>query len=68
MRAGDRSSALGWLGLTILLGVLFEFAQFKEYMLAPFSMADGAFGRRFFLLTGFHGAHVMGGMSFLVLN
>ena len=51
-----------------MLGVLFEFAQFKEYMLAPFSMADGAFGRRFFLLTGFHGAHVMGGMSFLVLN
>ena len=68
LRAGDRSSALGWLGLTILLGILFEIAQFKEYMLAPFSMADGAFGRRFFLLTGFHGAHVMGGMSFLVLN
>ena len=68
LRLGDRRRALFTLGATIFLGVLFEYAQFREYQSAPFSMCDGSFGRTFFLLTGFHGAHVLGGILFLALN
>ena len=55
LRLGDRNQALFYLGITIVLGILFEYAQYSEYKMTPFAMCDGSFGRTFFLLTGFHG-------------
>lgn len=43
---------------TILLGVTFLILQAHEYMSADFSLKTGIYGATFFMLTGFHGAHV----------
>jgi cytochrome c oxidase subunit 3 len=46
------------LALTILLGASFLVLQVHEYMSADFSLNTGVYGATFFMLTGFHGAHV----------
>ena len=64
----DRVRAfLGWLGLTILLGVTFLGLQLYDYSLLGFSVRDGIFGSLFYVMTGLHMAHVFGGVVFLVL-
>jgi cytochrome c oxidase subunit 3 len=44
--------------LTILLGALFIALQIHEYSSATFSFKTGIYGATFYILTGFHGAHV----------
>ena len=53
---------------TILLGILFTFFQVIEYLEAPFSINSGIYGSIFFILTGFHGFHVLIGTIFLSVN
>lgn len=53
------------LAITILLGVYFLIMQYVEYSEASFTLADGVYGRTFFMATGFHGMHVFVGTSFL---
>jgi len=52
--------------LTVALGVYFLITQVLEYNSTRFSISDGAFGAIFFLLTGFHGCHVLIGTRFLL--
>jgi cytochrome c oxidase subunit III len=60
-----RRRALGWLGLTALLGSLFLAHQGYEYAEATFRIDDHAYGSIFYLMTGFHGLHVLGGLLFM---
>jgi cytochrome c oxidase subunit 3 len=64
----DRVRAfLGWLGLTILLGVTFLGLQLYDYSTLGFGVRDGIFGSVFYVMTGLHMAHVFGGVVFLAL-
>jgi len=53
--------------ITIILGAYFTFLQGMEYLESPFRMADRSYGSTFFLATGFHGAHVLIGTTFLLV-
>lgn len=59
-------SYLGYL-VTIVYAVLFLIVQFEEFTLLGFSMKSSVYGSIFFLLTGFHGAHVLIG-TLMILN
>ena len=62
LKAGHRKVLLVFLGLTILLGCSFLYLQSHEYMEAyrelNLTLGSGIYGSTFFMLTGFHGAHV----------
>jgi len=53
--------------LTILLACFFIFCQVYEYLHSGFSINDGIFGSTFYMLTGFHGFHVIVGTCFLIV-
>jgi cytochrome c oxidase subunit 3 len=61
----DQESLKKALLITVLLGVSFSALQAVEYAHAPFGFKDGAFPSLFFMLTGFHGFHVIVGTIFL---
>merc|ERR1711976_672386 len=67
MLVGERNSMTKGFIATIAYGVIFTFVQLYEYNVAPFSINDGIFGSLFFILTGFHGAHVLIGTIFLII-
>ena len=50
---------------TIVYGTIFTLIQYYEYTVAPFSINDSIYGSLFFILTGFHGIHVLVGTFFL---
>ncbi|MGY1459342.1 MULTISPECIES: cytochrome c oxidase subunit 3 [unclassified Luteimonas] len=71
LKADNRRQLLVWLGLTVLLGCLFLFFQVEEYIHAyrdlNLTMGSGIYGSTFFMLTGFHGAHVTLGTIMLAI-
>nr|YP_009353851.1 cytochrome c oxidase subunit III [Lyonsia norwegica]AQZ26148.1 cytochrome c oxidase subunit III [Lyonsia norwegica] len=54
--------------VSVVLGGYFTWLQYNEYLMASFSMADSVYGSTFYLLTGFHGLHVIIGTSFLIVQ
>jgi cytochrome c oxidase subunit 3 len=64
--ASDRRMAIRWLLVTAALGCIFLGNQALEYRELPFSISTNAYGSMFYLLTGFHGLHVIGGIGFMV--
>ena len=66
-QSGNHAAGAQGLIITVILGAYFTALQGMEYLEAPFSMADRAYGRTFFLATGFHGVHVIIGSSFLLI-
>ncbi len=55
---------------TILLGLGFEFGQLYEFISAfgrGMTLTVNSFASAFFIMTGFHGAHVLGGLLLLTL-
>ena len=71
LKAGRRTQLLVFLGLTVLLGALFLFFQAEEYIHAytelNLTLGSGIYGSTFFMLTGFHGAHVTLGTIMLAI-
>jgi cytochrome c oxidase subunit 3 len=66
-RVGATRPATIWLGVTILLGICFLGLQLYDYSQLGFGLKDGPFGTLFYVMTGIHMAHVIGGVVFLGL-
>ncbi|MBJ6982127.1 MULTISPECIES: cytochrome c oxidase subunit 3 [unclassified Luteimonas] len=71
LKAGHRKPLMWFLGVTVLLGCLFLFFQVEEYIHAyrelNLTLGSGIYGSTFFMLTGFHGAHVTLGTLMLAI-
>jgi len=65
-----RGKIIAWMCLTVLLGATFVGVQAYEYFHAysdlNLKLSSGAYGSTFFMLTGFHGFHVIVGMLMLL--
>jgi cytochrome c oxidase subunit 3 len=68
--ANHRAKTIFWMWVTVLLGASFVAVQAYEYHHAytelNLKLSSGIFGSTFFMLTGFHGFHVMVGMLMLL--
>ena len=71
LRENHREKVVLWLGLTIVLGAIFLGFQAYEYMHAyrdlNLKLSSGIFGSTFYMLTGFHGFHVLVGTLMLLV-
>ena len=69
IQRGDQRGLRIWLLSTALLGLLFLSGQafeFTEFNREGLSLSSNLFGTTFFVLTGFHGAHVTVGVLILL--
>jgi len=64
---GRRSHAIYSLCITIFLGTLFLIIQAIEYFSAKTCFNDSVYGSIFYLITGFHGLHVIVGLIMLII-
>jgi cytochrome c oxidase subunit 3 len=66
----NRSRTIGFMWATVLLGIVFLCVQGYEYHHAyselNLKLTSGVYGSTFFMLTGFHGFHVLVGMLMLL--
>jgi cytochrome c oxidase subunit III len=62
----DRPGALRWLFVTFVLGAAFLVNLGFEWGGNDFTLTDHAYGSIYYLLTGFHGAHLLGGLALMV--
>ncbi|MCY1268045.1 Cytochrome c oxidase subunit 3 [compost metagenome] len=71
LKKNHRGPLKAWLALTILLGATFLVLQAYEYHEAyselGLTLGSGIYGATFFMLTGFHGAHVTMGTIILTV-
>lgn len=71
IKEDDRAKLTRWLALTVVLGITFLFVQAYEYYHAytdlGLTLNAGIYGTTFFMLTGFHGAHVALGTFMLAI-
>ncbi len=70
LQAGNRTKTIAFMWLTVLLGVTFLGVQGYEYAHAwgdlNLKLSSGIYGSTFYMLTGFHGFHVLVGMLMLL--
>jgi cytochrome c oxidase subunit 3 len=68
IRRNDRTGFLRNIAFTFVLGIVFLLLQAYDYSLLfadGMTLGSGPFGTTYFTLTGFHGAHVFGGVIML---
>jgi cytochrome c oxidase subunit III len=68
IKRGDRTAFMRAFAVTLVLGITFLLMQAFDYSVLiseGLSMGSTTFGTTYFTLTGFHGAHVFGGVLML---
>ncbi|MFL5681054.1 MAG: heme-copper oxidase subunit III [Chloroflexota bacterium] len=68
IRRGDRTALVRSIAVTVILGVVFLLMQAYDYTVLGsegLTLSAGTFGTTYYTLTGFHGAHVFGGVIML---
>jgi len=72
IKENNRAKLKLWLGITVALGLTFVFLQYNEYHEAfnelGLTLKSGIYGTTFFMLTGFHGFHVIMGATILLVQ
>jgi len=70
MRENHRGRTIAFMWMTVLLGTVFLVVQGYEYFHAysdlNLKLSSGVYGSTFYMLTGFHGFHVLIGMLMLL--
>jgi cytochrome c oxidase subunit III len=69
VRKNDRKGGLIWILMTAALGATFlgfQAYEFTDFYAKGASLQQNLFGSTFFVLTGFHGAHVTVGVMWLL--
>ncbi len=69
IQKGDQRGLRVWILATALLGTVFvggQFFEFTDFYRQGLSLQTNMFGATFFVLTGFHGAHVTIGVIWLL--
>ena len=70
VQRGSRKVALWGIGMTAFLGMVFlgfQAYEFTHFYHVGLTLSTNLFGSSFFILTGFHGAHVTIGVIWLIL-
>ena len=70
MALGNRRRFFLLWTVTIVLGTLFELGQLYEFLTAfgrGLTLTANSFASAFFIMTGFHGLHVLGGLILLLI-
>jgi heme/copper-type cytochrome/quinol oxidase subunit 3 len=67
VKQGRRGQHIIGQSLAIVLGVLFVVIQAFEWKSKTFGLATDAYGSLYFTITGFHMAHVIVGVSMLIV-
>jgi cytochrome c oxidase subunit III len=70
IRRDDRTGFIRNIGVTVVLGVIFLIMQAIDYGMLyseGIRLDAGPFGTTYYTLTGFHGAHVFGGVIMLAV-
>lgn len=66
--ADNKKSSIIYMIYTILLGSIFTYFQYVEYCTSSFTLIDSFYGSNFYILTGFHGIHVIIGTILLIIS
>ena len=70
VQKGSRKGALLWLGMTALFGMIFlgfQAYEFTHFYNEGLKLSTSLFGSTFYIMTGFHGAHVTAGVIWLLV-
>ena len=64
--ADDRRGMHKWMVITIALGTVFFANQIREFFVLDFGASSSSFGSMYYVMTGFHAAHVLAGLLLIV--
>jgi len=68
VQKGNRKLAAFWLGVVVVFGSIFlgfQYYEFNHFIHEGLTLQHSVFGSTFYVLTGFHGAHVTVGVIWM---